>query len=188
MNLQEMLSAINRRIDDVAVQTDAIEWLNEGKDKMAIAVGAKFPDVVSLTDSFVFDAKYHGLPVLFASARYKEQDAVLTEASNFMNQFMNGLTEFVSKYEIPPQYRDDRVSQQFIASAAGQTFTITKQTYNATYGDLKVYINNVETTNFTINDTGTVTVPDSIIGNNVTMVWEEHTDFIEPPYSFWGRW
>jgi hypothetical protein len=183
-----MLAAVNRRIDDVAVQADAIEWLNEGKNKMAIAVGASFPDVENLTDSFVFDARFHGLPVLFASARYKEQDAVLSEAQNFLNQFYDGLKDFITKYEVPPIYREDHTTQQFTATSSAQTFTITKQTYNSVQGDLIVYINGIATTNFTINTSGTVTVWDVVAGNKVTMVWEEHVDLVQPPYSFWGRW
>ena len=188
MTLQEMLAAVNRRIDDVAVQADAVEWLNEGKNKMAIAVGASFPDVSVLTDSFVFDARFHGLPVLFASARYKEQDAVLSEANNFMVQFMDGLKDFITKYEVPPIYREDHTTQQFTATVADDTFTITKQTYDKTQGDLVVYVNGIATTNFTINLDGTVKVYGTVSGDKVTMVWEEHVDLVQPPYSFWGRW
>jgi DNA gyrase/topoisomerase IV subunit B len=192
MNLQEMINAVYRRVDDSPATADVVEWLNSGKNKMAIAVNATFPDLSATasfqTQTFVFDDKFHELPVLYASARYKEQDGVFNEAQNFMFQFDQGLKEFVVKYEILPQYRDDHTTQQFIATSAGQTFTITKQTYDATRGDLKVFVNNIKASEFTIEDNGTVTVPACVIGDHVTMVWEDHVDMVEPPYSFWGRW
>ena len=45
MTLQEMIDAINRRVDDVVDTTDAVEWLNAGKNQMALAIGANFPDL-----------------------------------------------------------------------------------------------------------------------------------------------
>lgn len=190
MTLQEMLEAINRRVDDSVALADAVDWLNEAKDKMAVEINAAFPDLSTSDTSgtFVFGSKWHRLPVLFACARFKEREIDLQEAANLMSQFEQGVKEFVLRYEIPSIYRDDYLSQQFTATSNAPTVVITKQTYDPTQGDLKVYINNIKTLDFTIQDDGSVLVSGAGIGDKITCVWEEHNDLVEPPYSFWGRW
>jgi hypothetical protein len=189
MTLQEMINAINRRIDDVIDTADAIEWLNEGQNLLAIAVGAKFPQLSSnLTDTFVFDEKYHTIPVIFAAMRYKEQDSSLQEARYLMDQFEEYKREFVENYEVPPRYRDDRQTQQFTATDGQTTFTITKLDYDPNSGDLKVYVNDAPVPLAAIgwDKSFTLETPCSD-GDAVTAVWEIHTDMQEPPYPWW-RW
>lgn len=192
MTLQEMINAINRRIDDIVITPDAVEWLNEGQNIMAIAVGAKFPQLSTsdLSGTFVFDAKYHGIPVLFACARYKEQDSSLQESNNFMTQFEEFKKEFVENYEVPPRYRDDRHSQQFIAREGEDTFVITKVDYHPSSGDLKVYVNDLPVYPRFIGSGAdrsfTLETPCQE-GDAVTAIWEIHTDMQEPPYPWW-RW
>lgn len=190
MNLQEMINAINRRIDDAIATPDAVEWLNEGQNILAIAVGAKFPQLVAsnLSDTFVFDEKYHTIPVLFASARYKEQDSSLQETHNFMNQFEAMRKEFIENYELPPRYRDDRYSQQFVATLGQDTFTITKIDYAPSSGELKVYVNDLPATLSMIGADKSFVLSEACQeGDAVTAVWEIHSDMQEPPYPWW-RW
>lgn len=190
MTLQEMLAAINRRVDDSVALADAVDWLNEAKDEMATEINAVFPDLSStnIDGTFAFDSKWHRLPVLFACARFKEKEIDLQEAGNFMMQFRQGLKEFVMRYEIPPIYRDDHITQQFIATQTAPTITITKPTYSPSQGDVKTYINNILNENSVVNEDGTITITDAVINDNITCVWEEHVDLVEPPYHFWGRW
>jgi hypothetical protein len=194
MNLQQMIDRLNTNVDDVVDPSDATGWFNEGKDKMAIAVEATFPDLDStnLNGAFVFPAKWHSLPVLYASAMYKKQDTALSEANDYMAQFFDGLKDFVKSYEIPPRYRDDRLSQQFTATAGQTTFTITKLGYDPVYGDVKVYVND-RIVDFTQGDP--TTAPNDIIlttaallNDAVTMIWEEHVDLLEPPYNWQKNW
>lgn len=187
MNLSQMVEAISRRVDDVVNINDAVEWLNSGKNHLAMAVNAKFPDLVSTNGNsqFVFDEMYHEAPVLYACASFKEQDSSLNEVNNFMVKFEQIKQEFVKNYEVPPEYRNDRLSQQFEVINGVNTFTITKDGYNPQFGDLKVYVNNILTNNFLL-DGLTFTVSPATDGDKVTAVWEEHTDLIDPPFNWWG--
>lgn len=191
MTLQDMIDAINRRLDEVVDVADAVEWLNAGKNQMAIAVGAKFPDLVvgQMQSSFVFDERYHEAPVLYACARYKERDSSTSEAGNFMVQFEQLKREFVLEYEVPPRYREDRFSQQFVAEDGQTTFTITKNGYDPQYGDLKVYINDVLYEDVNVYTDKTFMILNKTInaGDAITAVWEEHTYLQEPPFNWW-RW
>lgn len=191
MNLSEMILAISRRVDDTVTTPNAVEWLNSAKNKMAIAVKAKFPDLSqndTSTEYTAIDSKYHEALVMYASARFKEYDGIFSDASFFLQEFNEMVKDFQANFEVPPYYRDDHISQQFVATQSAQTFTITKLTYDKNQGDLIAYINNIKTDNYTINSDGTVTVWDCVAGDNVTLLWENHVDIVEPPYSWWGRW
>lgn len=188
MTLQEMIDAINRRVDDVVDPTDAVEWLNAGKNRMAMAVGADFPDLTlsNMQESFVFPAKYHEGPVLYACAKFKENDSSLGEAANFMTQFETILREFMENYEVPPRYRDDRLSQRFTAKKGQTTFTITKPGYEPRFGDLKVFVNDIQVDVEIVPGSKSFTVLTELNdGDIVTAVWEEHWDLNEPPYNWW---
>lgn len=187
MTLQEMIDAINRRVDDVVDVRDAVEWLNSGKNQMAVAVGAKFPDLstTDLNGTFPFDDKYHEAPVLYACACFKEQDSSLSEVANFMAKFENLKKDFVRNYAVPPRYRDDRLSQQFTATQGQTTFTITKEGYDPRFGDLKVYVNDMPAEFELGSGTDFILRNPANNGDAVTAVWEEHIDLIEPPYNWW---
>lgn len=109
MNLQQMKRAFESRVDDTADMTDLVEWLNSAKNDMAIAAKAIFPDIdqSNLDDSFVFDERYHEAPVIYACARFKEQDSSLNEAIHFQNLYETKKKEFVSRYVVPVKYQDD---------------------------------------------------------------------------------
>lgn len=189
MNLQQMIDAINRRVDDVVDATDAVEWLNSGKDQMAIAVEATFPDldIANMQGTFPFPSKYHEGPVLYAAARFKEYDSSISEAANFMAQFETVKQNFVRNYSVPPSYRDDRLAQQFIVSSGQTEFAITKQGYEPRYGDLVVYVNDLRVDRELVEDSTAFTPLASLApGDRVTAVWEEHNDLIDPPYNWWS--
>lgn len=192
MNFQQMYEAINRRVDDVVENEDALEWLNEAQKVMGIAVGAKFPDLtIDIGSTFVFDERYHHIPVLYACARYKEQDSAINEAMNFHQQFEEQKREFVENYEIPPRYREDRMTQQFIADEGQTVFTITKPGYPTnSYGDLIVYVNDVPVTFslYSVSSRSFTLLKPCNEGDHVTAIWEEHFDMVEPPYPWWGAW
>lgn len=190
MILQEMIDAINRRVDDVVDLPDALDWLNEGQNVMAIAIGAKFtPLTTNTTSTFDFDERYHHIPVLYACARYKEQDSSLSEAGNFASQFEDQKREFVENYELPPYLRDDRLSQQFIATDMQSTFMITKNGYYPSSGNLNVYVNGMLIYDFNINDDKSFTLYNPCaLDDKVTAVWEEHFTMQEPPFPWFRAW
>jgi hypothetical protein len=187
MNLQQMIDAINRRVDDVVDSKDAAEWLNSGKNQMAIAVGAKFPDLDSsnLSGTFVFDDQFHEAPVLYACASFKEQDSALSEVGNFMTKFENLKKEFVRSYVVPPRYRNDRLSQQFIATAGQTSFIVTKDGYDPAMGDAKVYVNDQLVSSSIGTGNELILTVAASLNDCVTVVWEEHTDLIDPPFNWW---
>lgn len=143
MIVQDMIAAINRRIDDTISTTDAVEFLNAGQNVLAMEVGATFSQlsVTNLNGTFDFDEKYHEIPVIYACMRFKELDSVLTEAQNYRAQFLEMKKFFIQNYQMPVYNRDDRLSQQFVAQEGQSAFIITKDTFSPQRGVLKVYKN-----------------------------------------------
>lgn len=210
MTLQEMIDAINRRIDDTISATDATEFLNAGQNVLAMEIGASFTQLIatSLTSSFDFDAKWHEIPVIYACMRFKELDSVLTEAQNYRAQFEQMKKQFIQSYELPAYLRDDRTAQQFTAVAGQTTFVITKDGYAPNYGSLKVYLfrsgvpylvtfnkvvstaddySEITTTTTTTNDPrGFILTSACAVGDKITAIWQEHQDVVEPPYPWWS--
>jgi hypothetical protein len=50
MKQSEMISRINARVDDQVEVISAIEWLNDGKDLLAIAVESVIPNITESSD------------------------------------------------------------------------------------------------------------------------------------------
>jgi hypothetical protein len=192
MNLKEMIDAVNMRADDIQSNAVIIQWLNEGISVLGIAVEANFPQFSATSGDLIgqiapIPERFHMIPVIYAIAKFKEYDSSVNEANNFMNQFEFLKNQFVATYQVEPQYRDDRLAQQFTVTDGQREFEITKNGYNPRYGDLKVYVNGQRKEDFTIKDKKFTLVTDSVAGDKITAVWEEHTDLLEPPYNFW-RW
>jgi hypothetical protein len=141
MTLQDMIDAVNRRVDDVIDTQTIIDYLNAGQNVMATEVGAVFTQFVYgvLTAVPDFDAKYHEIPILYACMRIKEMDSVLSEAQNYRGQFEERKKWFIITYQMPEYLRDDRLTQQFTAVDGQTAFVITKETYNPQTGNLRVY-------------------------------------------------
>lgn len=207
MNVQDMINAVNRRVDDVIDNVTVVEYLNAGQNMMAVEVEALFVtlSVASLTYTPVYDAKYHEIPVLYACMRIKEMDSVLTEAANYRAQFDSQLKQFVLNYRVPPSLRDDRMTQQFTAVAGQTVFVVTRETYDPDSSDVTVYKNNREWIGWSkvisqITDSSTIVTtttstndPNGIIintgctaGDLITITWDEHADVANPPYSWWA--
>lgn len=213
MNLQQMIDAVNNRVDDSISGTLITEYLNAGQNVMAMEVGAAFTQFVygQMTVSPDFDEKYHEIPVLYACMRIKEMDSVLTEAANYRMQFEERKKFFIANYQVPIYLRDDRITQQFTASAGQMAFVITKTTYDPQQGSLTVYktsygttnstdlisftrvvstitdVSQASTTNTTTNDPrGFILTYACAVGDKITAVWQEHNDIVQPPYPFWA--
>jgi hypothetical protein len=207
MTLQEMIDAINRRIDDTILPTDAVEFLNAGQNVLAMEVGATFAQLTltNLNGTFDFDAKYHEIPVIYACMRFKELDSVLTEANNYRAQFYEMKKFFIQNYQMPSYNRDDRLSQQFTALGGQTAFVITKDNYDPQQGVLEVYKNGtrmvswskvissvtdeaqIVTTTTTTNDPrGFILTNACVLGDRITAVWQEHEDIVDPPYAWWA--
>lgn len=108
MNLSGMINRINANIDEVVDNNEAVRWLNDGKDIMAIAAKASFPDIEldsDLSGSFVFDERFHMGPVLYACAKFKEQSSSIREAQNFLDQFERLNREFANSFSVPDEYK-----------------------------------------------------------------------------------
>jgi hypothetical protein len=189
MNVSQMLERVNARVDDVVPDTDGIPWLNDGKDELNILVEATIPDVTASSDVFDIPTRFHVGLVLYASARFKEQDGSPSEAQHFMNQWEEIKREFVQTYQVPPKYRDDRLAQNFVATEGQTDFTITKIGYVPQYNRLKLYVNDLPVSeDFEIVDRTFKFLTGRSEGDKVTAVWEEHADIVEPPYKWWKAW
>lgn len=200
MNVQDMINALNRRVDDIVASDDAIEWFNAGINDMAQAVQASFPQLPTaevdgtLSQSPVFPSKYHEIPVMYAAKLYKERDTSLQEAENFLNQYMRMRDDFVKYYEVPVAYRDDSLTQVFTATAGQTVFQITMDTFNYMSSNPVCYINGIRQDDSVINSVDSqnniTLLPLNPLnaGDAVSFIWEEHADLIEPPFAWWkGR-
>jgi len=207
VNVQDMINAVNRRIDDTIDSTTIVDYLNAGQNVMGMQVNALFTSLSAGTTTYtpVYDTKYHEIPVLYACMRIKEMDSVLTEAQNFRDQFETQLKYFVLNYRVPPSLRDDRMSQQYTASSGQTAFVISKLTYDPDSSTITVYKNDREWLGWskvtsTVSDSSSIVTtttstndPNGIIlntactaGDLITLVWDEHSDVANPPYSWWS--
>lgn len=192
MNLSDMKALLELYVDDIVPVETAVLLLNNGQNKMAAEVKAKFPQLPQdLTSTFTFDAKYHETPVLYAAAMIKSQDSSIREKESYLAQFNGALSEFSEGYILTPRYRDDDITQQFTATAGQTEFTITRNTYDTRYGDLKVFVNDLELDSsaykvdpkakkFTL-------VTAAALNDAVTALWEQHAEFTDAP-AYWPGW
>ncbi|CAB4144664.1 hypothetical protein UFOVP453_53 [uncultured Caudovirales phage] len=197
MNVTQMIQMINANVDDVVDNTTAVRWLNAGQNQMAAEARASFTQLSAnnLNGTFDFPEKYHETPVLYACAMYQSSESSIGEKTSYLTQFQDGLKTFLETYDVPMTQRDDSNTQQFMKTPAdANTYTITKRGYVDGYkSNLKVYINNVETTLFTINSktfTLTEIVGVQILndGDKITAQWEDRPEMVEPPYTWWKAW
>lgn len=187
MNVTEMLAMVRFLVDDTVDAPMIINLLNMGQNKMATEVKATFPQISKddINGTFIFPEKYHDLPVLYAAAMFKAYDSSIREKDSFMNQFLNGLPSFSENYNPPYRYWDDFNVQQFRATGSGsQTFTITKDTFNLDSANPRIYVNDVQTTNVTF-EGNSMTHPNLINGDYITVIWETHNDINVPPFEWW---
>lgn len=188
MKVSEMLTRLQLYIDDtVESEEDAIGILNDGKNRMALAVKATFPDVTSASggsDSFVFPTEYHEGPVLYAAAMYKAVDSSIQEKNSFMGDFQEILRDFQENYDPPMQYQKNSYTQHFVATAGQLLFTITGETFT---GKPKVYINSQRTYDYNVDGNEITLYNGAIEGDILSAVWDENAAFTQPPYPHW-RW
>lgn len=187
MVVTEMLTYLRFLVDDVVDTSIAGSLLNAGQNKMAVEVKANFPQINTTTPdaTFVFPEKFHEMPVLYAAAMYKTYDSSVRESDALMNQFLGALSNFTENYNPPYRYWDDFNVQQITAVNGTLTYTITKDGYNRDYADLRVYVNDltVPFTPSTVDNTFTI---DSVVdGDAITVIWETHSDLVNPPYEWW---
>lgn len=202
MNLGELKQMVWDTIDDAPIDLTVVRWMQSGQNRLASAVGAKFPDFVdnnSFDPNFtpVFDSKWHEALAIFACARYKESESSMQEVTNFQNQFDDLKKEFAERYQVPVQYLDSDHSQQFTNAAGVTEFTITKDGFDQNYSNLKVYVNGIlqvdwqftNPTNSTSTNQNNFTlggsIPTLVSTDIVTAVWDNQNQLLEAPYPFW---
>lgn len=202
MNLGDLKQMVWDTIDDAPPDITVIKWMQSGQNRLASAIGAKFPDFVTNgtfdpSASPVFDSKWHEALAVFACARYKESESSMQEVTNFQQQFEDLKKEFAERYQVPVQYMDNDYSQQWTNVAGQTTFTITKNGFDQNYSNLKVYINGIlqvdwqftspvtststNVNNFTLGGT----IPALVSTDIVTAIWDNQNQLLEAPYPFW---
>lgn len=147
MNLSEMKSLLEYYVDDIVDNNIVIQLLNQAKNELAIVVDADFPDIAitpNMDDTFVFDDKYHNLPVLHAAAMVKAYDSSLGEKNSFMQQFQVGLQGFKSRYTVPIQYKlGANILQHLVTEENGvQQINVTSPNYHS-WSWVNVYVDGV---------------------------------------------
>lgn len=148
MNYAEMKELLEYYVDDVVDNPIATRLFNEGKNRMALAVHAKFPDIantVGVGDTFVFDDRFHNIPVLYAAAMVKSYDSSLQEKQSYQNDFEMALRDFVENYDPPVQYSTEDNLQHFVVDdnyVTTPVFSVTRNGYNM-FGNVSVYVDGV---------------------------------------------
>lgn len=174
MNYGDMKKLLEYYVDDVVDTTTTTALFNSGKNKMAIAVHAEFPDITPTApnDNFVFDARFHEIPVLYAAAMAKSYDSSLQEKNSYLNQYETGLRDFIQNYDPPIQYlRQEYMQHMTVSELLGTTsVAVTNPTYN-TRGVVDVYVNSVPVT-YTGTATGIDLISPAPLGSVITVVWE----------------
>lgn len=186
MNFAAMKTLLEYYVDDTVDTPIALTLVNEGKNKMAAAVHAKFPDIVEsgTGDTFVFDERFHELPVLYAAAMVKAYDSSIREKESFMFDFQSGLKDFVKEYSPPIQYVKGDFLQSFTAVAGDTTFTVTDSSFS-TYGNVDVYLNSSPVPH-TRNGNVITLVNPLVGGETVTVTWDPlGYDNVQPWMRMW---
>jgi hypothetical protein len=191
MKLSDLINLLNGYVDDVIDATTATRLFNAGQNQMAVDIKASFPQLIAsnLNDTFVFPEKYHEAPVLYAAAMVKAQDSSIREKESFLSQFGLAVANFTENYDVPARYWETPSVQQFTATAGQTTFLITKESYNPDYSNLKVYINDVPTTSFSLATDGTnsfILTTSAALNDAVTASWEQREEFTGPPMPWWS--
>lgn len=190
MQLKDMIELIELYIDDVVQAKDAVRLLNAGQNKMATEVRANFPQLTLTSDlsgTFIFPEKFHEIPVLYAAGMMKAVDSSLPEKQDYLGQFVAGVKDFAENYSPAPQYRDESNTQQFTATVAQTDFTITKESYSQSYGNLRVYVNGLPSVSFTTFGDTSFRLKDPLVaGDFVTAVWDERYDYSIQPVNYPG--
>lgn len=188
MILSEMITLLEEYADDTIDTPSAIRWLNAGLNKLAVSARCTFPQLQltpDLSDTFVFPEKYHEIPVLYAASRYKGQDSSLSEKRDYAGEFAEGLADFTENYTPPVQWRDEPYIQQYRATEGQTVFVITKDSYNTTYGNLKMYVNSLPVDFY--KDGSTITLINPVAaGDYVSALWDETYSYTTEP-TFWPR-
>jgi hypothetical protein len=189
MLVSDIQLEVKSLVEDLPLIDDTVRWVNACLADLGIDLDANFPlvsDANSNLSSSGIPTKFHGMVALFCTVKYLEKDGSFQESNIFAQQYDDMKKRFIAAFEVPLQYRDDRLSQQFIAGSGQSTFEITKEGYDPTYGDLKVYVNG-SLKDIIVNSDKTfmLTTYTCAANEKVTALWEEHTDFVEPPYNFW---
>lgn len=181
MILSEMQSLLRFYVDDAVEGAISVMLLNAGQNRMAQEVDASFPQLAgNPDDTFVFDAKYHEMPIIYAAAMFKGYDSSVREKESLMNQFLGMLPNFSENYTILPSQRVGYNVQQFVATAGQITFTITKEGFDPATSFLRVYVNDQP-----VPYTGTFTIAPCAFGDHVTAIWDTYVEILHPPFTWW---
>lgn len=174
MNYAEAKVLLEYYVDDVVDTATTSLLLNAGKNKMAVAVHSKFPDIepVAPNDTFVFDDRFHELPVLYAAAMAKSYDSSIQEKNSYLTQFEINLKDFVQNYDPPIQYvQAEYIYHMTVTESVGTTLVdVMNKTYN-THGNVNAFVNSMPIPHLRTR-TGIVLHEPAPFGSVITVTWE----------------
>ena len=194
-----MINLLNANVDDVIDTDVAVRWLNMGQNKMAAEARASFTQlsISNLTATPDFPEKYHETPVLYACAMFQSSESSISEKESYLRQFEEGVKSFIENYDVPMEFRDDSNTEHFTKTSTDQNqYFISKRGYSDR-SNLKVYLNGLETSLFSLIEKNgrigfemliIVNVQEPQNGDRITARWEDRPDLQEPPYPWMKAW
>lgn len=180
------LAENDQSIDDVAMST----WVSQAINRINVALNVNFPSSISGTDVPAFDSRYHEALVIFGVAKYRESDSAYNDAQYFMVQFNEMLKTMQRDMEIPPSYKKDYNHQQIVVTNATTFMYNLDIPYGSYFDDIIVYLNDklVDNKNYAVsmsNKTITFTAVSFVVGDKITIKFENNSDLNAPPYQWW---
>lgn len=180
------LAENDQSIDDVAMST----WVSQAINRINVALNVNFPSSISGTNVPAFDSRYHEALVIFGVAKYRESDSAYNDAQYFMVQFNEMLKTMQRDMEIPPSYKKDYNHQQIVVTNAITFMYNLDIPYGSYFDDITVYLNDklVDNKNYAVsmnNKTITFTTVSFVVGDKITIKFENNSDLNAPPYQWW---
>lgn len=195
MKLSEIIEAIKDGAEQDLSIPDAsiIRWVNMGIDRLNTALETNIPTMtaVQTNEEPGFDKRYHEALVMFGVNKYRESDGDYNAAQYFLGQFDAMLVDMQRDMVIPPSLKNDFNHQQIVVTDAAQ-FVYYLNMPTGSYFDLVVvYLNDAEQnpTSYKISMSNrTITfVNPLVVGDKITIKFENNSDLNNPPYQWWGQ-
>jgi hypothetical protein len=136
MNLSQLIAHAGDIADETASVLKGTEYVNDAIAKINMKAKANFPfmDAGNPNGEFVFDETWQRVMLVpFVAGRIKTKDSSQFEYTDFYQEFLDGLENFISDYLIPEQYKS--TAGKVFDPVTGEWLTITSDIYtNKPYG------------------------------------------------------
>jgi hypothetical protein len=178
--------------DQSIPNADITAWVDMAIDRINAAIQCAIPKTKGqpLTYTPAFDTRYHEALVIFGVAKYRESDSAYNDAQYFMQQFDTMLMQMQRDMVKLPSTRTDYNIQQIVVSSSTQ-FSYNLTIPSGSYFDIiNVYKNDVlmSSNEYTISNVSNTIIfkgVSLVVGDKITIEFENNSDLNAPPYSWW---